>query len=131
VSFQINNCTVSGGLTRDPETRSLPSGTNVTNFSIAYTDRRKNQETGAYDVEVVSFFDCLLFGGQGDWLAKNASKGTPITVSGQLEQQRWEKDGQQRSKVCIVARDVFLGQRGGGSQQQAPAQQGGYDGMAY
>lgn len=127
MGFSINHVTVSGNLTRDPESRALPSGTAVTTFSIAYNERRKVNEEW---VDVPHFFDITAFGGQGEWLARNIGKGDPVTVSGQLEQQRWEKDGEKRSKVAIVARDIVPGQRGnGGGERQAPAQSsGGYSG---
>lgn len=143
MGFSINNVTVSGNLTRDPELRSLPSGTSITTLSIAYNERRKNQQSGEWE-DRPHFFDVTVFGGQGEWIAKNLSKGTPVTISGSLEQQRWQDKQTQetRSRVAIVARDVVPGQRGnGGGQQQngggyqsapgygAPAQQaapGGY-----
>lgn len=132
MGFSINNVVVSGNLTREPETRALPSGTTITGLSIAYNERRKVNEEWT---DVPHFFDVTVFGGQGEWLSKNTSKGDPVTVSGQLEQQRWEKDGEKRAKVCIVARDVVLGQRGNGGgerQQQAPAaSSGGYGGGGY
>lgn len=135
MGFQINQVTVSGNLTRDAEVRQAPSGTVITSISIAHNERRKNNQTGDWE-DRAHFFDVTIFGGQGEWLSKNAGKGDPITVSGQLQWRSWEdQQGNKRSAVEILARDIVLGQRGGGGgqgggqgggyQQQAP-QQGGY-----
>lgn len=136
MGFQINNVTVSGNLTRDPEQRALPSGTSITSIAIAHNERRKNQQSGEWE-DRPHFFDVTIFGAQGEWLSRNAHKGDPITVSGQLEQQRWQDktSGETRSRVSIVARDLFLGQRGGGGGGQQGGQSyggqqagGGYGG---
>ncbi len=139
MGFQINQVTVSGNLTREPEQRALPSGTSITTLSIAHNERRKNQQSGEWE-DRPHFFDVTIFGAQGEWLGRNATKGDPITVSGSLEQQRWQDRTTQenRSKVSIVARDIVLGQRGGGGQggggggasygQQSGGGQGSYGG---
>lgn len=121
MGFQCNTVTVSGNLTRDPEGRALPSGTTVTTLGIAHNQRRKDQ-SGEW-TDVAHFFDVTVFGGQGDWLVQNVSKGDPLTVSGTLEQQRWvDKTTQEnRSKVSILARDVVVGQRVGDRQYQEPS----------
>ncbi len=135
MGFQINQVTVSGNLTREPEQRALPSGTSVTTIGLAHNERRKNQQSGEWE-DKPHFFDVTIFGAQGEWLSRNAKKGDPVTVAGQLEQQRWQDktSGETRSKVSIIARDVVLGQRGGGGGggqsygQGGGYQQGGYDG---
>lgn len=123
MGFQINQVAVSGNLTRSPETRQTPAGTSVTRLSLAHNERRKNQSTGEWE-DRAHFFDVTVFGGQGEWLAANAGKGDPVTVSGQLQWRSWEaKDGSgKRSTVEILGRDVVLGQRGGdGGQGQTQA----------
>lgn len=135
MGFQINQVVVSGNLTRDPEVRSTPGGTVITSIGIAHNERRKNQQTGDWE-DRAHFFDVTIFGGQGDWLAKNARKGDPVTVAGQLSWRSWEdQQGNKRSAVEVLARDIVLGQRGGGGgggqqggggyQQQGGYQQGG------
>ena len=100
-----------GNLTRDPELRSTPSGTQVCSFSVAvnrsYKD--KNGETK----EDVSFIDCTMWGRPAETIAQYAKKGTAILVSGRLEQRSYEtKDGQKRSRTEIVVEEFnFLGGR--------------------
>lgn len=133
--FQINTVTVSGNLTRDPEVRHTPSGMPIVSLAIAYNERRKNQQTGDFE-DHAHFFDITVFGKFGEAVANGLGKGDPIVVSGQLEQRRWQdQQGNNRSAVSIIARDVVRGQRGGGGggagggyQQQAPQQGGSYGG---
>jgi single-strand DNA-binding protein len=125
MGFQINQVVVSGNLTRNPEVRTTPSGTVITSISIAHNERRRNP-SGEWE-DRAHFFDVTIFGGQGDWLAKNASKGDPVTVAGQLQWRSWDDNqGNKRSAVEVLARDVVLGQRGGGGQGGGGGQQGGY-----
>lgn len=122
MGFQINQVVVSGNLTRNPEVRQTPGGTVITSISIAHNERRRNQQSGDWE-DRAHFFDVTIFGGQGDWLSKNASKGDPVTVAGQLQWRSWDDNqGNKRSAVEILARDVVLGQRGGGGGGQG----GGY-----
>ena len=54
--------------------------------------------------------DVSVFGKRAEALEKHFSKGDPITVAGQLKLDRWEKDGQKRSKHHIEARDWWFTQ---------------------
>lgn len=122
--FQINTVTVSGNLTRDPEVRHTPSGMPIVSLAIAYNERRKNQQTGDFE-DHAHFFDITVFGKFGEAVARDLGKGDPIVVSGQLEQRRWQdQQGNNRSAVSIIARDVVRGQRGGGGGGNAGG--GGY-----
>lgn len=90
----------SGRLTRDPESRQVGEKT-VVSFGLAvngYGDK-------------VSFLDVEAWGKTAEIVEQYAGKGKLITVVGRLEQQRWEKDGQKRSKVLVVANTVELGPR--------------------
>lgn len=121
MSFAANTLTITGNLTRQPETRVSPSGgQSRTIFGIAYNERRKNQQTGQWD-ERPHFFEVTVFGGQGEWIAQNLGKGDPITIVGSLEQRRWQdQQGQNRELVSIIARDVMPGQRAHASRQDSP-----------
>ena len=117
VSF--NRVILAGNLTRDPETRFLPSGTAVTEFAIAVNSRYKSKATNEFKEEV-SFFDIVVFGKTGENCAEYLSKGRPVLVEGRLRQRSWEKDGQKRSKIEILADNVqFL------AAPRGPAAEGG------
>ena len=104
-----------GNVTRDPELRSTPSGTQVCSFSVAVN--RSYKDGSGSQVDQVSFFDCSAWGKQGETIAQYVKKGSGILVSGRLEQRSWEdKDGQKRSRVEIVVEDFnFIGGGDGGN----------------
>ena len=109
----INVVVVTGNLTRDPELRSLPSGTSVCKMRIAVNSRRKDGATGEW-VDKPNYFDVTVWGAQGENCATYLSKGRPVAVEGRLEWREWEaQDGSKRQAVEIIADSVqFLGSRG-------------------
>jgi single-strand DNA-binding protein len=120
----INRVIVTGNLTRDPELRSLPSGTAVCSLRIAVNTRRKDNSTGEW-TDKANYFDVTVWGAQGENCARYLSKGRPVAVDGRLEWREWEaKEGGKRQSVEIIADSVqFLGGReegsGGGNGFQA------------
>jgi single-strand DNA-binding protein len=110
----INRVTLVGRLTRDPELRSLSSGSSVLNLGLAVNGRQKDS-TGNW-VDKPNFFDVKVFGAQADMLANHLAKGRRIGVDGRLDWSSWEaQDGSKRSKVEVVAQSVqFLDSRGDG-----------------
>ncbi|WP_029520126.1 single-stranded DNA-binding protein [Persephonella sp. IF05-L8] len=102
----LNKVFLIGRLTRDPEIRFLPSGSQVTSFSIAVNRAyRVNNEWK----EETYFFDIETFGQLAERLGKQLNKGTQILVEGQLRQDRWETAaGDKRTKVKIVADRVSI-----------------------
>lgn len=121
----FNKVILMGNLTRDPETRTTTSGQNVTNFSLAVSRSWKGQD--GQTQEQVSFINCVAWAKTGEIIAQYMSKGSPILVSGRLEQRSWEdkESGQKRSTVEVIVEDfnfVGGGQGGdtGGSNTSAP-----------
>jgi len=86
-------CIVTGRLTRDVELSTIPSGTAVANFGIAY-------ETGWGDNKKPSFVDCVAWGKTAEFIAQYFGKGKPIYIEASLEQDHWEdkQTMQKRSK---------------------------------
>lgn len=123
--FTINTVVVSGNLTRDPETRALPSGMPVCNFSVAVNERIKNKQTDAWE-DRPNYFDVTVWGGMGEWLGNNLRKGQAVVVSGRLNWRSWEKDGVKRSAVSIVADSVVPERSGGGGGGGGSNGGGGY-----
>ena len=113
----INRVVLTGNLTRDPELRSLPSGTSVCSLRVACNTRRKDA-SGEW-VDKPNYFDVTVWGAQGENCAQYLSKGRPVAVDGRLEWREWEaKDGSgKRQSVDIIADSVqFLGSRDGGEE---------------
>ena len=100
-----------GRLTRDAELKYTTGGTAVSKLGIAVNKRVKK---GDEWTESASFFDVTLWGKMAEGLNQYLVKGKQIAIEGELEQERWEKDGQAHSKVTITASNVQL--LGGGSQ---------------
>ena len=107
----INRVVMTGNLTRDPELRSLPSGTAVCSLRIACNTRRKGAN-GEWE-DKPNYFDVTVWGAQGENCARFLSKGRPVAIDGRLEWREWEaQDGSKRQSTEIVADSVqFLGSR--------------------
>src|SRR5580692_8178949 len=111
---------MTGNLTKDPELRSLPSGTSVCELRVACNARRKDQASGEW-VDKPNYFNVKVWGAQGENAARYLSKGRPVAIDGRLDWREWEtQDGAKRQTIDIIADSVqFLGSRddssGGGS----------------
>ena len=112
----INQVTITGNLTREPELRATQSGTAVLSFGIAVNDRRKNS-SGQWE-DVPNFFECVTFGNRATALSDILAKGMKVAVAGKLHYSSWEKDGQKHSKVDIIANEVELMQNRKPQQEQ-------------
>jgi single-strand DNA-binding protein len=101
----LNHVVLVGRLTRDAELKYTANGQAVCKFSVAVNRRRKS---GDQWVDEANFFDIVLWGRQGESLNQYLVKGKLVGVDGELRQDRWEQDGQNRSKVEIVANNIQL-----------------------
>lgn len=117
MAADINSVTIVGRLTRDAELKYTNSGSAVTTMGLAVNRSRKD---GDQWVEEANFFDVSLWGRRGESLNQYLQKGTRIAVTGELRQERWEQDGQKRSRVVIHASNIQL--LGGNSDNQSNSQ---------
>jgi single-strand DNA-binding protein len=109
----FNQVILMGNLTRDPELRQTPNGSNVCSFSLALNRSFKGSD-GNWQ-EATDYIDVVAWGPLGERVAQYLSKGRPCLVNGRLQSRSWEQDGQKRSKVEVNAQDVtFLGGPGDG-----------------
>lgn len=121
----LNQVTLMGNLTRDPELRQTPTGQNVTSFSLALNRSYKSQ-SGEWQ-EATDYVDIVAWGPLAERVAQYLSKGRRCLVQGRLQSRSWEQDGQKRSKLEVLANDVtFLDSRGsdtegGASQGSSPS----------
>lgn len=119
--MSINKVMITGNLTRDPELRQTPAGTQVLNFGVAVNDRRKNQQTGEWE-DYPNFVDCVVFGNRAEPLSRFLGKGSKVAVEGKLRYSAWEdKEGKRRSKLEVVVDDVDMMSRGAQGASQAYA----------
>lgn len=124
--MSINRVVVSGNLTRDPELRATPGGTQVLGFGVAVNDRRRNQQTGEWE-DYSNFIDCTMFGNRAEALSRILRKGMKVAIEGRLRYSSWEdkNGGGRRSKVEIIPDEVVLmSQNPNGQQAQQYAPQG-------
>ncbi len=110
--MNINKVILFGNLTRDPELRSLPSGMNVVNFSIA-TNRVYRDRDGKKQ-EQADFHNIVVFGRQADLVSQYLKKGSSVFVEGRLQTRSWEKEGQKMYRTEVVADRIQFGPRSGG-----------------
>ena len=107
-----NRVVLVGNLTRDPELRYIPSGTAVSEIGLAVNDRVKK---GDQWVDETTFVDVTLWARTAEVANEYLSKGSSVLIEGRLKLDMWEKDGQKRSKLRVVADKMqMLGGRGGG-----------------
>ena len=124
-----NRVILVGNLTRDVELRYIPSGQAVSDVTVAVNDRRK---TASGDwVEEATFVDVTLWGRNAEVASEYLSKGAPVLIEGRLKLDRWETEGQKRSKLRVICEKMQMlsartgaGSPGGGSaprSEQQPA----------
>lgn len=112
----INQVILLGRLTRDPESRTTPSGKTVVRFSVA-VDRQGADDTA-------DFFDVTAWEKLGDLVMQYLSKGRRVLVQGRLRQDSWDdkETGKKRTRVEVVATDVtFLDGPSGDSNNNSQA----------
>ena len=124
----LNKVQIIGNLGKDPEMRYTPSGSAVTNFTVAVNRPRRSQDGNMTDE--TEWFRVVLW----DKLAETASeflrKGRTVYIEGRLQSRKYtDKDGVERTSVEIVGNEmILLGSRedgaGGG---QGMAREGGDD----
>lgn len=102
----LNQVTLLGRLTRDPELRQTPNGASVASFSMAL-NRSYKDSAGEWQ-EQTDFIDCVAWGPLAERLEKMVKRGQRLLVNGRLSQRSWEQDGQKRSKVEVVINDMTL-----------------------
>ena len=105
MASDLNSVNLVGRLTKDAELKYTNSGFQITTMSMA-TNRsvKKNDQW----TEEASFFDLKLLGKRGESLAQYLTKGTQLAINAELVQERWEQDGQKRSKVVLNVNNIQL-----------------------
>lgn len=107
----FNTVVVMGNMTRDVQLRYTPSGTPVTDISLAVNEKRKGQN-GDY-IEEVSYVDITLWGRTAEIASEYLAKGKSVLIHGRLKQDRWEKDGLNHSKLKVICERLILLSSGG------------------
>lgn len=125
----INKVILVGNVGGDPETRYMPSGSAVTNITIATNETWKDKQTGEKK-ERTEWHRVALFNRLAEVAAEYLRKGSQVYIEGKLRTRKWQgKDGQDRYTTEIIASEMqMLGGRsgsGGGANFGDDNQSGG------
>jgi len=110
----INKVILVGNIGKDPETRYMPNGKAVTNFSVATSESWTDRTSGDKQ-ERTEWHNVVLFEKLAEIAAEYLRKGSQVYIEGSLRTRKWQdKEGKDRYTTEIVGRDMqMLGGRGG------------------
>ena len=122
MSRGINKAIIVGNLGGDPDTRYMPSGSAVTNLTVATNEIWKDKESGEQK-DRTEWHKVSAFGRLAEIMAEYLRKGSQVYIEGKLRTRKWQdKDGNDRWTTEIVANEMqMLG--GKGEKPDAPPQQ--------
>jgi single-strand DNA-binding protein len=99
----VNKVILVGNVGRDPQTKTIPSGKQVSEFSVATSDRMKD------GTDKTEWHNIVAWDRLADLASKYITKGKQIYVEGKIQTQQWaDKDGNKRSRVEILANSIQL-----------------------
>jgi len=120
----VNKVILVGNLGKDPETRYMPSGSAVTNLTLATSESWKDKQTGE-NQERTEWHKVAMFGKLAEIAAEYLRKGSQVYIEGKLRTRKWQdKEGKDRWTTEIVADEMnMLGGKSGGASagERAPA----------
>lgn len=122
----LNKVLLIGNLGKDPETRYMPDGSAVCNFSIATTDTWKDKDSGQKQ-EKTEWHNIVVYRKLAEICGQYLKKGSQVYLEGRLQTRKWQDkaSGQDRYTTEIVCDEMkMLGGKqqgeGGGQGAQAP-----------
>jgi single-strand DNA-binding protein len=131
----VNKVILVGNLGQDPESRTTPGGTTVTNIRIATSESWKDKTTGEMK-EQTEWHGIVLWNRLGEIAAEYLKKGSQVYIEGRLQTRKWQdKQGNDRYTTEVVASEMqMLGGRGGGgggaTQETRDTREAGNKGFA-
>ena len=113
--MSVNKVILVGRLGSDPETRYMPSGEAVTNFSLA-TDEKWKNKNGQLQTRT-EWHNITLFGKLGEIASQYLSKGSQVFIEGRIQSRKYSgKDGIERTAYDIIGSEMkMLGSRNDGA----------------
>lgn len=97
----VNKVILVGSLGRDPETRFMPNGEAVTNFSMATSESWKDK--AGVKQEKTEWHNIVAYRKLAEIMGEYLKKGSSVYIEGRLQTRKWEKDGVTRYSTEIVA----------------------------
>ena len=119
----VNKVILVGNLGKDPETRYMPNGKAVTNFTIATSESWKDKQTGEQR-EQTEWHNIVMYDRLAEIAAEYLRKGSQVYVEGRLRTRKWQdKEGRDRYTTEINANEMqMLDSRAGGAGAAGGAQ---------
>lgn len=108
--MNLNRVILIGNMTRDPETRTMPSGQPVATFGLA-TNRMWKGKDGTQQKHT-EFHNVVMFGRLAEIAQQYLKKGSSIMVEGRIQTRSWQgQDGIKKYKTEIVTENMQMGPR--------------------
>lgn len=106
-SMPINTICLSGNLGADAQARTTAKGLCTVKFSVAFTERRKD-ENGAWE-DATSWVNAVIFGERAQKVAPLLTKGSGVCLQGRLHQVSWrDKDGNKKTGHEIYVDEISV-----------------------
>lgn len=121
----MNNVSLIGRLTKDPDLRYTSSGMAVATFSLAVQRSFRNKD-GEYEAD---FINCVCWNKSGETLANHVKKGQRIGVTGRIQTRNYENEQGNRVYVTevVVEGFTFLEKKDDNNQGGFGTKQGGFN----
>lgn len=103
----VNRITLIGHAGRDAELKYSANGNAVSDFTMAVSDRKRNQ-AGNWE-DKTTWFRVRMFGNTAENVSQYVTKGKTVYVEGRLELNEWEdKEGNKRASLEVMASNITL-----------------------
>lgn len=122
--MNVNKAIIIGRLTRNPESRTTPTGQVVCSFGVATSRSWKN--SSGEKQEKTEYHNIVTWGKLAELCQTYLVKGQMVFVEGRIETRAWEgPDGTKHSRTEIIAEDMKFGPkpRGVSVEEAAPAEE--------
>ena len=104
----VNKVILIGNLGKDPESRAMPNGKAVTNFSVATSESWRDKQTGEMK-EQTEWHNVVMFDRLAEIAKDYLRKGSKVYIEGRLRTRKWQdKAGQDRYTTEITANEMQL-----------------------
>jgi len=102
----VNKVILVGSVGKDPESKVMPNGNAVVNFSLATSESWKDKS--GQQQESVEWSRCVCFGKLAEIIAQYVKKGSKLYLEGSLKTRSWEKDGVKQYATEIVISEMQM-----------------------
>ena len=120
----LNKVILIGRLGRDPECRYMPNGEAVCNFSVATSEKWKDQS--GQPKERTEWHSITMYRKLAEIAAQYLKKGSQVYIEGRIQSRKYTgKDGIERTAFDIIASEMKMldSKSSGGVEQHNPASQ--------